>query len=87
MQFKTTSGATYQIEDGKVRRVQVDLDLTMRGDNVWLTLHNTPTIEVGFPVLLVTEPLSSYGPDSYGSANPHANVTERLTTAVVSITN
>ncbi len=86
MQFTTTSGSRYEIVDNTVRRVNVDPDLGMRGDDIALTLHNQPIVEVGFPVLLITEPLSSYGPDSYGTANPHANVTERLTTAVVSIT-
>lgn len=81
MIFHTKTGSTYEIADGKVRRVNPDA--SRRADGEWVGLLNDPSVEVGASVLLVLEPLSGYGPDDYGFHD--GAFTTRRTSHVTSI--
>lgn len=78
----TESGAVYQIDGVRIRRVNEDHE--KRGDGEWLQLLTAPTITVGGSMLLVIEPLSSFGPDDYG-ISIEAFATTRITTPVTKV--
>lgn len=54
--FETYSGSRYEINKGRVRRLNPSHRL--REDDKWLDVCNTPDIEVGKPVTLILEPLA-----------------------------
>jgi len=81
MIFHTETGSTYEMKDGKIRRINPEA--SKRADGEWVTLLNDPYIEVGVSALLVLEPLSGYGPDDYGVED--GGVTTRRTSYVTSI--
>lgn len=83
--FETYTGSTYEVNHGKVRRLNPDYE--KRGDGDWYTLYNRPEIEVGRSAYLILESLSPLGPDDYGVqiASMTGNITERLTSEVVGI--
>ena len=84
MKFMTSSGSMYEIESGRVRRVNPGHE--KRADGEWVTLVNDPAIRVGEQAYLVTESLRRYGSDDYGTsddeASPHSI---RVTTPVTYI--
>lgn len=83
--FETYTGSTYEINHGKIRRLNPDYE--KRGDGNWYTLYNWPEIEVGHPAYLVMESLSHLGPDDYGlsTIDRDAVLTTRTTSEVVGI--
>lgn len=86
--IETESGATYELEKDRIRRLEGGSGNTKRQDGQWITLHavfpNPPV--VGSPMLLSLESLAAYGPDDYGTVDPHPKITTRTTTPVVKIT-
>ena len=80
MKFTTYSGSTYEISDGKVRRLNPDYE--KRADGDWVTLFNDPDIEVA---VLVLESLAKRGPDDVGTPEwLKYNFTTRVTSIVIS---
>ena len=71
MKVTTESGTVYYFHNQMVRRVgKTDL----RRDGVWLRMQGTPNPQVGLPMMLALEPLTS-----------EAKVTVRFSTPVVSV--
>lgn len=79
--FKTRSGSRYEINHGKVRRLNPTAE--KRGDGNWYTLYNLPEIEVGQGAYLMMESLSHLGADDYGTEG--GALTTRITSEVVGI--
>lgn len=79
--FETYSGSTYEINHGKIRRLNPDYE--KRGDGNWYTLYNRPEIAVGHPAYLMMESLSHLGADDYGAEG--GVLTTRTTSEVVGI--
>lgn len=79
--FETYTGSTYEINHGKIRRLNPDYE--KRGDGNWYTLYNRPEIEVGRSTYLVMESLSHLGADDYGVSG--GALTTRTTSEVVGI--
>lgn len=79
--FDTYTGSRYEINHGKIRRLNPDHE--KRGDGNWYTLYNRPEIEVGERAFLTMEGLSSLGPDDYGTEG--GSLTTRITSEVVGI--
>lgn len=79
--FETYTGSTYEINHGKVRRLNPDYE--KRGDGDWYTLYNRPEIEVGQNAYLMMESLSHLGADDYGIEG--GALTTRTTSEVVGI--
>lgn len=79
--FETYTGSTYEINHGKVRRLNADYE--KRGDGNWYTLYNRPEIEVGQPAFLMMESLAAFGVDDYGTEG--GVITTRITSEVVGI--
>ena len=83
MKFTTYSGSTYEISDGKIRRLNPDYE--KRADGEWATLFNDPDIEVGSPAVLALESLAKRGPDDVGTPEwLKDNFTTRVTSIVIS---
>lgn len=80
--FETYTGSTYEINHGKIRRLNPDYE--KRGDGNWYTLYNRPEIEVGRPAYLMMESLSHLGADDDGTEGGDA-MTTRITSEVVGI--
>lgn len=80
--FDTYTGSTYEINHGKIRRLNPDYE--KRGDGNWYTLYNRPEIEVGQSAYLMMESLSRLGADDYGQEGGDA-MTTRTTSEVVGI--
>ena len=82
LHFSTESGAHYEVNGGKVRRLNDATDTKKRADGEWVRLHTMfpQTPHVGAPVVLVLEPLSGRGPDDYGAEG--GGETVRRTTRV-----
>ena len=80
--FETYSGSTYEINHGKIRRLNPVYE--KRGDGNWYTLYNRPEIEVGQSAYLMMESLSHLGADDYGQEGGDA-MTTRITSEVVGI--
>lgn len=74
--FRTASGTLYDLNDAHtaVRRIDLYGNPQMRHDGEWIDLYEKPDIQVGRPVVLLLEPLSS-----------HATATVRTTTTVEEI--
>ncbi len=82
----TESGARYEFDGGRVRRVNPDHN--KRGDGEWQVLVSRfpETPVVGSPMVLVMESLSRYGEDDYGTSPEFVgDTTTRTTTPVVRI--
>lgn len=79
--FETYTGSTYEINHGKVRRLNPDYE--KRGDGNWYTLYNRPEIEVGQSAYLMMESLADFGVDDYGAEG--GALTTRTTSEVVGI--
>ena len=83
MIFTTYSGSTYEIKDGRVRRLNEGY--AKRADGEWVNLANDPVVEIGEPVVMILESLASRGPDDYvtpvWAADTH---TTRVTSPVLS---
>jgi hypothetical protein len=81
--IETESGATYELEPGRIRRLEGSSENTKRRDGHWMTLHTMlpETPIVGRVMVLVLESLVPYGPDDHGTINPHPHTT-RTTTPV-----
>lgn len=80
----TESGARYEFDGGRVRRVNPDHN--KRGDGEWQVLVSRfpETPVVGSPMVLVMESLSRYGEDDYGTSPEFVgDTTTRTTTPVV----
>lgn len=83
--IETESGAIYEIDDNRVRRVNPADQ--KRGDGDWQTLISQPHIEIGHPMTLVMESLAHLGTDDYGTRRELASsYTTRRTTAVAKVT-
>ena len=67
MKFLTESGSIYEIDEGCIRRIPVNVGHLKRADGEWIRLMETPKIEVGECAFLVLENLSEYGEDDYGN--------------------
>ena len=78
--FETWSGSTYEINHGKVRRLNPTAE--KRGDGDWHQLYILPELRIGAPAILVMESLSKYGVDDYGGTG---NLTTRRTSDIVGI--
>lgn len=77
--FGTESGSSYEINQGRVRRV--NLSAEKRGDGVFHRLVEMPEIFYGTPVTLAMEDFPQYGPDDLGfSEGP--SITVRVTAPV-----
>lgn len=81
--FETWSNSRYEINHGKIRRLNPDYG--KRGDGNWYTLYNRPEIEVGQSAYLMMESLSHLGPDDYHDYAYTSAMTERYTSEVVGI--
>lgn len=79
--FDTYTGSRYEINHGKIRRLNPDYE--KRGDGNWYTLYNRPEIQVGQSAYLVMESLSHLGADDYGQEG--GALTTRTTSEVVGI--
>lgn len=79
--FDTYTGSTYEINHGKIRRLNPEYE--KRGDGNWYTLYNRPEIEVGQSAYLLMESLSHLGADDYGQEG--GALTTRTTSEVVGI--
>lgn len=79
--FETYTGSTYEINHGKIRRLNANAE--KRGDGNWYTLYNRPEIEVGQSAYLMMESLSHLGADDYGQEG--GALTTRTTSEVVGI--
>lgn len=79
--FDTYTGSRYEINRGKIRRLNPDYE--KRGDGNWYTLYNCPEIEVGQSAYLMMESLSHLGADDYGQEG--GSLTTRTTSEVVGI--
>ena len=79
MKFKTASGTEYEVdtENLRVRRANAGTSTSpvMRRDNEWLKLSHVPQVDVGYPAIMVIEPLA-----------PGADVTFRTTNIVTEVT-
>jgi len=78
----TESGAVYQIDGDRIRRVNKNHE--KRGDGQWLQLLTAPTITVGGSMLLQLQPLDSFGPDDYGMQFASFTTT-RITSPVIKV--
>ena len=78
----TKSGAVYQVDGDRIRRVNEGHE--KRGDGEWLQLLTAPTITVGGSMLLQLEPLDSFGPDDFGMQFA-SFATTRITTPVTKV--
>lgn len=78
--FETWSGSRYEINHGKVRRLNPTAE--KRGDGDWHTLYILPELWIGAPAILVMESLSKYGEDDYGNVG---DLTTRRTSDIVGI--
>lgn len=86
MRFTTQSGASYEIQPGRVRRVNPGA--VKRGDGDWQELVAMIPVNprVGERVTLVMGSLAHYGADDIGTPREMASgTTTRTTTRVVSI--
>lgn len=83
--FETWSNSRYEINHGKIRRLNPDYE--KRGDGNWYILYNRPEIEVGQSTYLMMESLSHLGADDYGlsTVDRDAALTTRTTSEVVGI--
>ena len=77
--FETWTGSRYEINHGKIRRLNPDAE--KRGDGNWYTMYNRPVIEVGQSAYLMMESLSHLGADDYGTEG--GALTTRTTSEVV----
>ena len=80
----TASGTVYTLDDANAR-VRRESQNKLRGDEQWQGMFNKPEVEVGHIMVLLINPLSDFGPDSYGNLVPDAPYTTRLTTPVTNI--
>lgn len=78
--FETYSGSTYEINHGKIRRLNPDYEKS--GDGNWYILYNRPEIEVGQSAYLMMESLSPLGANDCGQEGGDA-MTTRITSEVV----
>lgn len=78
--FETWSGSRYEINHGKIRRLNPDAE--KRGDGDWQKLYILPELWVGNSAILVMESLSGYGSDDYGNVG---DLTTRRTSEIVGI--
>lgn len=78
--FETYSGSRYEINHGKVRRLNPTAE--KRGDGEWQELYILPELWIGAPAILVMESLSKYGVDDYGGTG---SLTTRRTSDIVGI--
>lgn len=85
--IRTESGATYELGVGRIRRLEGSSDNSKRRDGEWMRIHRIfpDVIKVGLPMILELESLAAFGPDDYGTVDPHPTVTTRTTTPVASI--
>lgn len=79
--FETWTGSRYEINKGKIRRLNPNAE--KRGDGNWYTLYNRPEIEVGQSAYLMMESLSHLGADDYGQEG--GSLTTRTTSEVIGI--
>lgn len=78
--FETYSGSRYELNKGKVRRLNPTSE--KRGDGEWHELYILPELQIGAPAILVMESLSKYGPDDFGGTGA---LTTRRTSDIVGI--
>ncbi len=78
--FETYSGSRYEINRGKVRRLNPTAE--KRVDGEWHELYILPELWIGAPAILVMESLSKYGEDDYGNVG---DLTTRMTSDIVGI--
>ncbi len=84
MRVKTESGAVYEIEGDRVRRVNASHE--KRGDGLWQALLAYPAIALGKSMVLIMESLARYGGDDHGTTPENtAAETTRITTPVTEI--
>jgi hypothetical protein len=82
-QITTESGAVYEIDGSRVRRVNPSHE--KRGDGDWQQLRTMfpKTPMLGYPMVLVMDTLRRYGGDDHGTPDDLADdVTTRRTTPV-----
>lgn len=79
--FETYTGSTYEINRGKIRRLNPNHE--KRGDGNWYTLYNRPEIWIGQSAYLMMESLSHLGADDFGAEG--GVVTTRTTSEVIGI--
>lgn len=80
MKFYTQTGSIYEVEDGKVRRVNEGYG--KRADGDWVDLLGVTDLEVGRSAILHLVGLDAYGEDDYGNRGP---ITTRITSPVTKI--
>lgn len=78
--FETWSGSRYEINKGRVRRLNPSAE--KRGDGEWHQLYILPELWIGAPANLVMESLSKYGEDDYGNVG---DLTTRTTSDIIGI--
>lgn len=78
--FETWSGSRYEINHGKIRRLNPSAEKL--GDGEWHDLYILPELWVGSPAILIMESLSKYGEDDYGNVG---DLTTRTTSDIVGI--
>lgn len=78
--FETYSGSRYELNKGKVRRLNPTAE--KRGDGNWHQLYVLPELWIGAPAILVMESLSKYGEDDYGNVG---DLTTRTTSDIIGI--
>lgn len=80
----TKSGAVYEFNGDRVRRVNTSHE--KRADGKWVKLIQViPKLpEVGQGMVLIMESLAGWGPDDAGTSAP-SDVTTRTTTPIVDI--
>lgn len=82
----TESGACYEVLGDLIRRTEGGDGNTKRRDGSWVRLLAPLPDEdlTGVRLFLQLESLAAYGPDDYGTSDPHPGVTTRVTTPVTS---
>lgn len=85
--IRTESGATYERDGDRIRRLEGASENPKRRDGHWLRLHRMLPREpkIGAPMVLVLESLAAHGPDDHGTTTPDPDYTTRMTTPVASI--
>lgn len=85
MRFKTESGSTYEVEGGRIRRL--NSDYTKRADGEWWRYFGISPwpVAVGHSVVIAMESLAELGPDDNGSVEPGSLTTVRTTSRVTEV--